>query len=486
METIHIVMDNCLRFDITNLNKDMIKEIKKDFRVRNPNYDAESKDDGVAKYLHMYDIDKNNMMTIPRGSSAFLCAWFDKYDYEYEIEDKRLVKKEVDYPDVKFTLFKHQKKWVRKGLLVTQGTIESPCGSGKTIGGISLMTKCRQPALIIVPDNELLKQWVGNLAQTLGESILKYVGVITSETVKYENYYIDNGIGKYITVTTNISAYNIIKENSKFTKEFINSFGFVLLDECHRVAARTFRYVMNSFPAKYKYGLTATPFRNDSLTELIEAYCGTQFYTVTDDELEEAGLIIRPTLTVIETKFKYNYNPKYARYMYNKIVNALQNDVKRNNLIIQEICKRHEEGKMCLVIAKRVDHCRLLASMLKKEYPTKKKKIRIAVMAGDVYDVEAANDAKEGKVDVIFAVDRAKEGLDIKPLQCLFIVAPRKARGEVEQIVGRIMRADTCFGKYKTGMDKEAEVIDFYDEVPMLENAYKERYKVYKEKCIIE
>ena len=46
------------------------------------------------------------------------------------------------------------------------------------------------------------------------------------------------------------------------------------------------------------------------------------------------------------------------------------------------------------------------------------------------------------------------------------------------------MRADTCFGKYKTPQDKQAKVIDFCDEnVPMLLNAFNERNKVYDMKC---
>lgn len=480
MITIH--MSNTLSFDISGLDREMLNKIKKDFRVINPAYNQEqmmnSKSDDVPKFLNIYEIN-GTQMEVPRGSSSYLCQWFDEYGYDYDIVDERLSFDSIDFPDVQFPLFKHQRKWTKKALLLTQGTLQSPCGSGKTVAGISLISKCKQPSLVIVPDNELLKQWVGNIYSTLGESIDGRVSVMTSEKIVHNGSQIPHGIND-ITVTTNQSAYSLIND-----KNFVNSFGFVMLDECHTVGARTFREVMNSFPAKYRYGLTATPYRNDSLTELIEAYCGTLFYTVTDDDLIECGLVIRPQLVTIDTKFRYDYNPKYARYMYNKILSALESDEKRNKLIVETIAEEVRNKRMVLVIAKRVKHCHVLAKLLKVEFP-KRKSIRIAIMAGNDYDFEAASDARSGNMDVIFAVNRANQGLDIKPLETVMMVAPRKAKGEIEQIVGRVMRADSCFGKYKSPMDKEAKVVDFCDRsVPMLYNAYKQRLLVYKNKCIL-
>jgi superfamily II DNA or RNA helicase len=487
---IEITMSNNLSFNIDGLDKEMISKIKKDFRVINPQYDTEQmmkikkKDTiyDVPKFLNIYDIN-DNVMEIPRGSSSFLSYWFDEYGYEYDIVDKRLsFETKIELPEPELSLYKHQEAWVKKGVLLTQGTVQSPCGSGKTIAGIELIRRIGQPALVIVPDNELLKQWVDSIIHFLGQDVIPHIGVFTSDKVLLSDNRteIPHKIMD-ITVTTNQSAYNMIHDET-----FVNSFGLVLIDEAHMVAARTFREVMGSFPAKYKYGLTATPYRNDSLTDLIEAYCGTQFHTVTDDDLLDVGLVIKPKLEVIKTNFKYSYDVKYARYMYNKILTALENNEERNRLIVETVADEIRDKRVVLVITKRVKHCHVLAKMLKQEFP-KRNSVRVAIMAGDNYDFEAAEMARNGQIDVIFAVNRAKQGLDIKPLETVCIVAPRKAKGEIEQIVGRVMRADVCFGKYDDPTKKEAKVIDFLDEgVKMLNNSYKQRYSVYKNKCIIE
>ena len=172
--------------------------------------------------------------------------------------------------------------------------------------------------------------------------------------------------------------------------------------------------------------------------------------------------------------------------MYQKILKALENNPNRNKLIINVVVDEVYEKRMTLVICKTVKHCNILISLLKKEFP-KRKSIRIGMLAGDTYDKDTTQRAREGNMDVLFAVERAKQGLDIKPLETVVIAAPRKALGEMEQIVGRVMRADTCFGKYKNPSDKKAKVIDICDDkVPMLKNAFNERMKVYNEKCCLD
>jgi superfamily II DNA or RNA helicase len=352
------------------------------------------------------------------------------------------------------------------------------CGSGKTVGGIGLIQKCKQPSLVIVPDNELVEQWCQQLVDVMDIDVDR-IGVISSEHIFVKtslgSLEIEHKIGD-ITISTNQSLYNRIDN-----KKFANKFGLVLLDEAHMVGARTFREVMNSFPAKYKFGLTATPFRNDTLTDLIEAYCGTQFYTVTDDELLEAGLLVKPTLYVVPTDFKYKYNYKY-RNAYNYMLKYIERDKKRNNLIVKKILEEVEDERMVLVIAKTVNHCKILSSMLKE----RDFHIKIGFMAGENYNEKTAMLARKGDIDVIFAVNRAKQGLDIKPLESLFIVAPRKAKGEIQQMVGRVQRPDCCFGKYSEPSKKDARVFDFVDvDTPILFRSFKQRLKVYKEKCII-
>ena len=99
------------------------------------------------------------------------------------------------------------------------------------------------------------------------------------------------------------------------------------------------------------------------------------------------------------------------------------------------------------------------------------------------YDVEYK--AKNGELDIIFGVDKVKQGLDIPPIEDVYIIAPRKSQVDVTQIVGRAMRPDTCFGKYKNKSDKEPRIYDYVDvNIDVLLNQYNEwRLPIYQDRC---
>lgn len=52
-----------------------------------------------------------------------------------------------------------------------------------------------------------------------------------------------------------------IKDNE--VKEFVKDYGMVIVDECHHVSAFSFEKILKTVNAKYVYGLTATPVRQD-------------------------------------------------------------------------------------------------------------------------------------------------------------------------------------------------------------------------------
>lgn len=84
--------------------------------------------------------------------------------------------------------------------------------------------------------------------------------------------------------------------------------------------------------------------------------------------------------------------------------------------------------------------------------------------------LEAMN---SGDMDVLFAVDIAKEGLDIPRLDRLFLVAGGRNAGEVEQKIGRVQRPFPG----KSG----AVVYDLVDEkIGVFKAQHWARRKVYK------
>jgi superfamily II DNA or RNA helicase len=63
-------------------------------------------------------------------------------------------------------------------------------------------------------------------------------------------------------------------------KGLVKNYGMVIVDECHHVPAFSFEQILKSATAKYVYGLTATPARQDGHHPIIFMHCGPVRYRV--------------------------------------------------------------------------------------------------------------------------------------------------------------------------------------------------------------
>jgi hypothetical protein len=177
-------MTNALYFNIKGLSKQLILNIKKDFRLINPLYQSNQRmniaDNEEPKYLNGFEI-KDDVMIIPRGWSSYLAYWLSEYDVEYRIVDNRLKLPNVEFPELKFELYDHQKKWVKKGYLLTQGTVESPCfvkGTKiKTVDGYKNIEDIKSDDLIFaydaIKDEIVLEKVVRHCKNKLNERLVK-------------------------------------------------------------------------------------------------------------------------------------------------------------------------------------------------------------------------------------------------------------------------------------------------------------------------
>ena len=63
-------------------------------------------------------------------------------------------------------------------------------------------------------------------------------------------------------------------------REIVKNYGMVIVDECHHVSAFSFEQILKTVKAKYVYGLTATPVRQDGHHPIIYMHCGKIRYSV--------------------------------------------------------------------------------------------------------------------------------------------------------------------------------------------------------------
>jgi superfamily II DNA or RNA helicase len=73
--------------------------------------------------------------------------------------------------------------------------------------------------------------------------------------------------------------------------EFINSYGMVIMDECHHAASNTSMELLQKIDAKYVYGVSATPKRGNSMDKIIYMMLGPLRHKFTAlERAEEQGI----------------------------------------------------------------------------------------------------------------------------------------------------------------------------------------------------
>ena len=73
--------------------------------------------------------------------------------------------------------------------------------------------------------------------------------------------------------------------------EIVKQYGMVIMDECHHAAAQIAQEVLNEVNAKYVYGLTATPKRDDGQEQKIFMQLGSIRYKYTaKDRAKKQGI----------------------------------------------------------------------------------------------------------------------------------------------------------------------------------------------------
>lgn len=301
--------------------------------------------------------------------------------------------------------------------------------------------------------------------------ISRYVGVDRVEVQK------QTGDGTYGGLCPDGYVYNIeVEGNHNYFANGIN------VHNCHRVSssATTFtRYekVLNHLSARHKYGLTATPERSDGLIKATFALLGNVAYEVPDSAVADRtmGVKIRPVETGFEITDECLNDDGTINYV--KLIEALTEDIRRNELIASTIYENM--GHSCLILSDRLDQ-------LKDIMET------ISMMPGNMIDdcayidgkmqskkakverEQALEDMRTGKKKYLFAsYSLAKEGLDVPCLDRLFLASPCKFSAIITQAVGRVQR--TCPGK------DTPIVYDFVDvNVGFCNGAYKKRCTSYR------
>lgn len=299
-----------------------------------------------------------------------------------------------------------------------QGAIEAPCSSGKTCIALDAIALSNQPAIILNYDTTHQKQWK--------KEILKFFKIPESLIGGCGGIYKKPKVG-----LINVCMVQSFR-NKKIRNQFIPYCGFILTDEMHRYAAVTFDTVLHCFPARYRIGVTATKYRKDGLSFLLDDSIGGTIYKMTDkskSRLEAKINLIKTPFTCFSF-YKYKNNPK--------ILNDMANSKVRNEIIINRTIQKVKQNKTVIILVERVKQALNLKIILDRHFPVNllligKQNIKsydkqyheILNNFDPIEEYEKMKQHDETKtINTIIATQKGDTGFSLKTLDHLIITTP--------------------------------------------------------------
>src|SRR5690606_15330705 len=121
------------------------------------------------------------------------------------------------------------------------------------------------------------------------------------------------------------------------------------------------RRILAHLPGRYRFGLTATPEREDGLTPLLELCIGPELFAIDQAALIALGYLHRPEVRILQSGFAFDYEGPED---HGRMMAALVADEERNQLIVDQVLADARAGHTVLVLSGRVVHCRELAARI--------------------------------------------------------------------------------------------------------------------------
>lgn len=233
------------------------------------------------------------------------------------------------------------------------GTIVLPCGSGKTVVGMTVMEMLATSTLILTTNVAAVHQWTDELVDktTLTrEEIGEYTG--------------DRKVIKPVTIATyQILTWRPDKESAfpHFSLFRERPWGLIIYDEVHLLPAPVFR-VTAELQTVRRLGLTATLVREDGCEGDVFSLVGPKRYDVPWKDLEGQGWIATALCMEIRVPLAEDEEIAYAvAGQRQKYRIASENPAKRS--IVSELVSEHE-GDSILVIGQYLKQLEQIAADL--------------------------------------------------------------------------------------------------------------------------
>ena len=470
-ENVEIVKADKLYIPIKAVSAKVLNHLKRIAAFKNPEYYRRQ-----AMRLSTYSVPRviscceftDDYLLMPRGCEDAVTSFLNKNNIDFTLTDKTQPGQPVSVT-FQGELRTEQQQAVDCISAFDNGVLYATTAFGKTVVAAALIAYKKVNTLILVHSKALLGQWKERLSEFLNIDYQK------PDRPKRRGRYkafspigcLDS-TGNVLHGMIDIALMQSCLDGDE-VKPFVRDYGMVIVDECHHVSSVTFERVLKGVTARYVYGLTATPIRKDGHQPIIFMQCGPIRFSANAASLMAQQGFHRyfiPRFTSFRplTEDKQNISSLYQ---------SLVDDEVRNNLIVDDVCKAVDAGRIPMVLTSRTAHVEILSQMLHDR-------------GKDVIRLTGSGTAKEKKTAlhqlrivpvknklVVVATGRyVGEGFDYPRLDTLFLALPISWKGLLAQYAGRLHREYP--GK------EDVRIYDYIDlHHPVYDSMYKRRLKGY-------
>ncbi|AGT43677.1 DNA repair helicase XPB [Treponema pedis] len=306
------------------------------------------------------------------------------------------------------------------------GTIVLPCGSGKTVVGMLVMSMLKTNTLILTPNVAAVYQWKREL--------------LDKTNISEEDIGLYTGESKIIKPVT-IATYQVLTWRPDTESPFPHfkifrerSWGLIIYDEVHLLPAPVFR-ITAELQVIRRLGLTATLVREDGCEGDVFSLVGPKRFDVPWKDLEQKGWIAKAYCIEIRVNLASEKEIEYAvGSVREKHRIASENPAKLG--IVKKLLEKHGTEQI-LIIGQYLSQLEKISSEIKAPLITGKNT--------NIEREELYGAFRKGEIKVLVVSKVANFAIDLPDASVAIQVSGVfGSRQEEAQRLGRILRPKEC------------------------------------------
>jgi len=349
----------------------------------------------------------------------------DRFVNQYEILDRT---ESGAYIDIQHNIVprnNEQVKAINFLMKHNNGILQLPPGVGKTVVSIYMVGERKRKTFVLVHKDSLVEQWIGGKNLDPPQGFLSFSNLTENDISRLTSQTYQKDLQKSVIVCTDQTFISLLKRDRQNFLNEINKarIGIFIADEVHTtVGAQKFSECSIHIPAKYTYGLSATPYRVDGNSDIIKYHLGS-IYT------GEAADVMDVSVTTLLADFEID-TPKRSKYLhwagqfqkprYLRLMRKSENFLK---VIKGLLIKLINDDRDLILVAERLNLIDDLFSWSNSKSKSK-------------FIGSTKLDALQSKI--VFATPgKIRDGVDAPHKDCLIMTSPIS---NIEQLTGRVVR----------------------------------------------